>query len=324
MMSRKIYLSLLSLVMATLLFVTVSYAWASLSLINNVTGLNLSATVGDELQLSVDGVNYFTKLPASEIENIFNEVRLKDITTVNGIDFSTNPYKGASEPIANKDYISFELWIRSSRPEKHVFLYNNINDQVSYEKTDQLGTFAVSKGTLWVAKHSFFNGPTTNDLVKMGTLGKYHASEAIRISIIELNNDMNPMDDREESALSRFIYDPSENKERGFGKLFGSYSYYFQMAGYYMPVPTEFPKTSYRLSEMDPRNPYQAADNESLIATLQETEEVDDKGRPYYVSKIRINIWLEGWDPDAFDAITGDRIKIQLQFKSAHKAPKMD
>jgi len=324
MIRKKIYLSILSLMLATLLFVTVSYAWASLSLINNVTGLNLSATVGDELQLSTDGIHFHTSLPSEELESLFKDVRLSDITTVDGINFTNNPYKGEVKPIVNKDYISFELWIRSSRPEKHVYLYNNVNDLVTYDQTNVIGTFVVSKGTLWVAKHTFFNGPTVNDVVQMGTLARYHASHAVRISIIELNDDKNPLDLRSEEELSRLIYDPSEDATRGYGKLFGSYSYYFQMAGYYMPVPSETPNTTYRLTKMDPTNPYLAANNDSLIATLQETEEVDEKGRTYYVSKIQVNIWLEGWDPDAFDAIADDRLKIQLQFKSAQKAENKD
>jgi len=31
-----------------------------------------------------------------------------------------------------------------------------------------------------------------------------------------------------------------------------------------------------------------------------------------------MTIWLEGWDADLFDAILGDRIKMQFEFKAVH------
>ena len=70
------------------------------------------------------------------------------------------------------------------------------------------------------------------------------------------------------------------------------------------------------MTEIDPNNPYQALDNDSLITVLQETDEVNEKGRSIYRGKIRINIWIEGWDADAFDSVENDRLKIQLQFKA--------
>ena len=89
----------------------------------------------------------------------------------------------------------------------------------------------------------------------------------------------------------------------------------------YVELPTEIPVVSYRLSEMDRFNPYQALDNESLVLDLQPTGVIDEiTGKEIYQGKVRVNIWIEGWDADAFDALDKDRMKIQLQFKLAQRA----
>ena len=74
---------------------------------------------------------------------------------------------------------------------------------------------------------------------------------------------------------------------------------------------------SYRLTTFDPTNPYIAENDDSQVATMIATEDVNSDGDPIFRAKVRINIWIEGWDADAFNSILNDRIKIQLKFKAA-------
>jgi hypothetical protein len=74
------------------------------------------------------------------------------------------------------------------------------------------------------------------------------------------------------------------------------------------------------LTEFDPTNPYIALDDDSQVATMVATEYVNEDGKPIYRAKVRINIWIEGWDADAFDSVENDRVLIQLQFKVANYA----
>jgi hypothetical protein len=46
------------------------------------------------------------------------------------------------------------------------------------------------------------------------------------------------------------------------------------------------------------------------------SDQKDDKNQTYYVGKVTMNIWLEGWDADCFDAILDDVIRIQLKFRA--------
>jgi len=299
-----------------MLLTTVTFAWISMSAISNIDGLGITASSGSELEISIDGENYSSQLPSILIQDLIGEMKLYDVTTLDGINFQTGGFRDVADALPNEHYLSFDLWFRTVRNEKSLYLINNIKDLVTFD-SNMPGTYVISRGVFWVAPVSFLNGPNAQDLVEKGDLGVYYGSDTIRISVIEQNDDTNPMDLRTEDELKRFIYDPSENFDRGYGKLYGAYNYFFQTAQYWMDTPREIQQASYRLSEFDPNNPYQALDNEYMVGQMIETEDINIDGKTYYRTKVRINIWIEGWDADTFDAVDKDVVKIQLQFKSA-------
>lgn len=313
---KKLYMSLLLLGLVLLLLTTATFAWLGLSNINTIDGLSLTATTGDFLEISFDGVNFSTSLDPELIADIIDNVRLTDVTTLDAISFYRGGLKDSDLAVTNKEYLSFPLWFRTVERERHVFLVNNVNDQVSFDTTMR-GTYFVSRGVTWRSPHTFINGPEATDIVESGDQGVYYAADAVRIGFVELLDANNPLDERETTTLRSLIYDPSENPERGFGKSYGMLSYFIADTGRTNFSPPEvFPNTQYRLTEFAPFNPYQALDNTSLIAELVPNGEVNEDDRPYYVGKVQVSIWIEGWDADAFDAIVNDRLKIQLEFKS--------
>lgn len=314
-MVRKFYLSLLSVLLLTFIFGTVTYAWIIDP--TSVEGLSLTATTGSELLISVDGENYSQSLSPSDIEALFREIFLIDVTSMDGINFYTGGVRERERAIENEHYISFELWFQTTQPERHVYLVNNVNDQASF--TEEVhGTYVISRGVPWIAKTTFLNGPNESDIVQRGDQGIYFGSDAVRISVIELRNEDNPLDTRADSEFRRLIYDPSENPERGFGKYYGSFNYFMAIMNYTnFRLPTVVPPTVYQLTQFPSYDPFQALDNQSQVMELIATEDTDADGKTYYRGKIRVNIWVEGWDADAFDAINEDILRIQLQFKAA-------
>jgi len=151
----------------------------------------------------------------------------------------------------------------------------------------------------------------------------YYASEAIRISFQEIKDTNNLLDERLEEELQTFLYDPSENEERGYGVSYGAFSYFLISAQVPIEIPALMQNVKYHLSTFDPNNPYQALDDESLIANLQPSDAVSSTGKTLYRGKIIINVWVEGWDADAFNSILSDRIKIQLKFKAARSSSQL-
>lgn len=316
---RRVYLSLVTLMFVGIIFGTVSYAWISLSSINNVDGISLGASVGNELEISLDGINYSTELPAASLTELFGDIRLIDVTSLDGKTFQLGGLRPVGPAYENQDFLSFELWFQTARPERNIFLINNVSHLVSYDSTMN-GTYVVSRGVSWVAKYDFLNGPLPTDVVRRGDRDTYYASDTIRISVNEENDQLNPLDTRSENELKSFLFDPSGNAERGYGFAYGAYSYFVANTRYYIDLPTQIPEVSYRLTEFDPTNPYIALNDDSQVATMVPTEYVNEDGKPIYRAKVRINIWIEGWDADAFDSVENDRVLIQLQFKVANYA----
>lgn len=314
---RRIYLSFITLIFLGIIFGTVSYAWISLSTINNVDGISLGASVGNELEISLDGINFSNELPAASLTEVFGDIRLIDVTSLDGKNFQLGGLRPEGPAKENLHYLSFELWFQTARPERNIFLINNVSDLVSYDSTMN-GTYVVSRGVSWAAKFDFQNGPLPTDIVHRGDRDTYYASETIRIAVNEENDQLNPLDTRTTDELRSFLFDPSGKPERGYGFAYGAHSYFIASSKYYIWLPTEFPEVSYRLTQFSPDNPYIALDDDSQVATMIDSGETNIDGDPIYRAKVRINIWIEGWDADAFDSVENDRVLIQLQFKVAN------
>ena len=314
-MMRKLYISLLAFLLGFIILGTVTYAWITIATVNNIEGLYLSASTGEELQISIDGYHFSSILDEESMLSIFENQSLKDVTTTNGIDFYRGGLNTSGQAIVNKDYLSFELWFRTTTDERYVYLVNDVSEQMSYDITME-GTYFISKGVEWKSNADFIYDE--EDIVRAGETRTYYAKDSIRIGIQEVLD--LPYDQRDENSLKTFIYDPSKNPLRGYGSTYGAYSYFISTQEESIKIPEEIPQTTYELTKIADDNPYQALDNQSLITELQPTGYLDEDGKEIYQAKVIINIWIEGWDADAFNAILKDYLKIQLQFKNLKKA----
>lgn len=316
---RKMYLSIITVTFFLLIFGTVTYAWIGLSNVNTIDNMSLTATTGNQLEISLDGTNYSRTLSTETLEELIGNIKLADVTTSDLINFEGGGLNETREVIANKSYLTFDLWFRTTERERHIYLVNNSSDLATYDSPSP-GTFVVSRGVNWRASTTFINGPDMSDIVEEGQEGIYHASDAVRIGIKELKDPENTLDERDENDLETLIFDPSENPDRGYGKAYGAFSFFIAKTGLQsFRLPSEKPETIYQLTQFAPFNPYIPLNDDSLIAELLPTDEEDEEGRPYLKGKVRVSVWIEGWDADAFDAIAKDRIKIQLEFKAGYK-----
>jgi len=302
-----------------MIFGTVTYAWITMASVNTLEGMSLTATSGNELLISIDGIHYGRDLPASALENLLNEIELVDVTSPDGINFIRGGLNADDIVVKNIHYLSFELWLQTEQPEHQVYLVDNVSKLIQFDTT-MSGTYVVSRGVNWKSNFTFINGPLIGDLIEKGDEHVYYASEAVRISIQEIKDLDNPLDTRSDEELNTFIYDPSENQDRGYGVSYGALSYFLVSAQIAIDLPTIMQDVSYRLSTFDINDPYKALDDESMIASLQPSESTGSTGKTLYRGKIIINVWIEGWDADAFNSILSDRIKVQLKFKAARSS----
>ena len=313
---RKFNVSIMSLLFSATIFGTVTYAWFSMAKTNILDNLTINITTGEHLEISLDNVNYYKKLPAKVLkEAIGDELALQDVTSSDGINFVGGPLKDG-EVRENIDYLSLTFWFRTTARERDVYLVDNVSRDVNYGDIAD-GTYVVSKGINWQADNTFVNGPDAlTDVVYSGQRGMYYGADAIRISFVEEKDETNPHDIRSIDSLRRFIFDPSGNPERGFGKSYGAFAYFKAKRKEDITIPEVIPVTKFNLTEFSEANPYLPLNNDSKVMELIETIDKSSNENTYYRGKVTVNIWLEGWDADCFNAVYTDTIVVQLKFKA--------
>jgi len=303
---RKATLSIVLTLILFLTFGTTTLAWISLPRTNVIDDISFNARTSDGLEISLDGINYSDNIEKEALMEIIRNVKFSDVTSRNGIDFKQG-YTESGIPFKNKDYLSIDVYFRSKSNRRSIYLANNLTRQnTSYENLSEFKdeTFIISKGVDQVLPVTYLHGPNSDDLRTVGSSYKYYGSDAIRVSSVEQSPNANY--ELEDPIVK--IFDLSENRERGYGKPYGALSYFETVMGLdelSIPAP---PETIYELTSFDEYNI--PNNDQSLITFLRQ---VDDSG--YFKAKATINIWIEGWDADAFDVILGDNIKIQLAFK---------
>lgn len=298
---RKLKWLIASTIFLSLTFFTSVYAWLQISNINMIDNIYLGVRLGDELEISVDGINFYKTIDKNLVDELIKDLSFKDVTTTNNEKFTLGPALYFKEAKKNIDYLSLDLWFRVTPEEnieedrvfKEVYLVNNLDvtyDDAMNNKT--VGTYITSKGRTWKSDYSFNNG---NEIIKTGDINKYFAKDAMRIGV--------------KSNSNQFIFDTSEDEYRGYGKPYGAFDYYNSKNEFKTTLPKDIPNTLYDLSSEYGHTGIMN-NNNSLIVSLERTDN-------YYIGMATINIWLEGWDADAFDAIKKDSLLIQLEFQVA-------
>ncbi len=300
---KKIIISFLTLVLLVMSLGTATYAWITMARSNIIDEISIYARFEDDIEISLDGETYYRELPANVLFQNIQKSKLLEVTTNDGINF--HHIKSDVEVVKNRDYLSFEFYIRTNSTREHeVYLANNISNEITYEDVGKEGTYVVSRGVQFKSPVTFLYD--IDDTVHAGEIRTYYASKAVRIATIT------EVDGKQKIK----IFDLSGDEHRGYAKPYGATSYYNTVLHTNLVLPEEGPETIYKLSEFEENAPF-ALDDASHILSLTETMNVN--GKTYYCGKVTINIWLEGWDADLFDPVLKDRIKIQLQFKAVRK-----
>ncbi|NLD26931.1 MAG: hypothetical protein GX661_06185 [Acholeplasmataceae bacterium] len=317
--TRKLLFSIFSFTFFFSILGTVTYAWFSLSQLNRLNNLDINIVTGDEFQISLDGINFSKEISTEDIERVIGtQALLADVTSFDGETFVFGILNKDKTPVANVDYLSFTLYFRTTRPQKYVYLVDNVSDQVQYDQVRD-GTYVVSQGIDWRADCTFLNGPNPEtDMVYPGERKTFYASDAVRISFIEEKIVENPLDQRSGSELSKKIFDLSGAPERGYGILFGELSYFNEKHNTDLLPPSTIPNTIYHLTHFEEYNPRIAVNRNSEILEMIETDKKDEENNTYYLGKVQVYVWIEGWDADCFNAIYNDSLRIRLKFQAGN------
>ena len=61
--------------------------------------------------------------------------------------------------------------------------------------------------------------------------------------------------------------------------------------------------------------------NKAAIVKLTTVDDDDDEKARYYYGVVKVQMWIEGWDPDCYNAIMAGKLKVKLSFGGSSKKP---
>lgn len=304
-LTRKLIMSIMTLAFAFIALGTTTFAWFTLSNTVTVSQFEAKVTAGSGIEISVDdGLNYYSTVPVSAIEdalalknfNIASGFKLVDLTSTDGINFKTL----ANEEVT-KGYIELKLTFRSPEKDTNVYLGGDT-------MFDLTGT-----GIGWTSDAKFVIGKNGEDDVyfNTGQSSTFYAAHAARMSFT------GSVKSGESSIDKTLVYEAPELEPISgthFGNRvlnnepspFWAVSYYEVKNQVTLSLPTE---GNLPVSSITSGTTTEATDDSNLIIVTL-SEEISG----YYVGVVTLRIWIEGWDPDCFNAILEDSLKVNLHF----------
>ena len=317
-LSRKLLLSIVTVALALVTLGATTFAWFTLSTRAEVQEFEVEVTSGAGIEISADGKSYSNYIKKDDIYAAIDRAGsskvLDHVTSPDGIKFTTIGFNESDGKVhfnnpAASGWTEFKLWFRSPENGVEVYMLHN--------------TTVTSTGINWVADADF--NLKANLPMKVGDTYKLYGANAVRISTTE--NTVTPPNPDSGSDFSYADGKSANVFELGFEddqKLgttiqteYGSVAYYNTKNSNNPITPTVNDKlpTVYgynNLPELEDLNTSDITDAHVPVATLTAASNIS--GTTLYYGQITVRIWLEGWDPDMFNAIMADKIRIHLFF----------
>lgn len=301
-LSRKLLVSLLLLIFSVFALGTATFAWFSLSDTATVSQFdaNISSSEGIEVSLGDSNPEFYTNIPIDAVNNFLNgagygvNFRMNHITSPDGKSFESLNGTQITSPSAG-GYIEFPMRIRSTSANVPIYL--------------AVGTGLSSEPKNWVADIEFKNSQGTT--VYGGDANDYYIANAARFSISSVVGGTETVMVIYE--LPEYAY--GNNTDTQYGnrvlgttpQLEGAVHYYNQKKGF-----TSYPEEDYDglvyTGKTLPATDTSVVGLPSIVTLGTNTTD------GYFYALIKVRVWIEGWDPDCFDALYGTKLKIDLKF----------
>ncbi|MCR5564783.1 MAG: hypothetical protein K6F59_03170 [Gammaproteobacteria bacterium] len=321
--TRKLLVSILAVILTLITLGATTFAWFTLTNVNSVGNIELNVTTGEGLLISLDGVTYTAKLKAEDIQTVIgNGLKFRPVSSVDGKNFSemvsvsgdTVHNAQLEDSRINKDYVCFPIWFRGTNvPEPTIgqagpaiYLTNLVQDGTA--PTD--ATYINSTGVSFKTSVSYTD--EEGNVVPVNNVATKYAKDATRLAFV-LPDTSN---DKIRSTNGKIFDLSATGATQGYGLANGQASYYSAQN------PTS-PITSSILSNLPTQTVQRtltSSFNENTIASNNDSNILElTKSGSYYVGKVFVVLWIEGWDANCYEAIAKDRITCQLHFKLAGK-----
>lgn len=284
--TKKILTTTLSLVLMMLVLGTGVFAWFTINTKTSATGLSGTAEAADGgfyIKLADDD-NWTDVL---DLSGVAKGIRLKDITTQDGINFTDLEGNNAEEG----QWIEFDLEFITGSTYTNIYL-------------EEL-TIKTTKSTTWVSEVT-----TDDESFKKGDEIKGYLGDAIRVS---LEGDNTVIIEKEEDSTE------SDNTI-GFGGR--AMKYYNAIYPNKQINETSAPSRTDIVANTLLTDPQKIVEAKTDINGIQKVtfnggETTQDLDASFTkTGKITVRVWLEGWDGEAFNAVANGEVKIDFKFRA--------
>ncbi len=300
--TRKLLVSIFAITLSMFALGTATFAWFTLTDTATVSqfSANITSSDGIEVSLGTDNSAFYTSVPLSAVINYLNgagygdSFKMNHITSTDGKVFQDMRGEAKNNPTAD-GYIEIPMRIRSLSSNVPIYLSKNSG--------------LSSDAKTWISDADFTNSKGKE--VSAGQSLNYFIANAARFSVSSLAGENETV--KLVYELPENAYGSESNEEYGnkvlnqTPQLNGAVHYYNQKRGY-----ISYPAESYNgLVYTGKTLPATTTTfvGQPAIVTLGGTPV-----NGYYYTTIIVRVWIEGWDPDCFDALYGSTIKIDLQF----------
>lgn len=338
--TRKLFLSVLTVAFALVTLGATTFAWFTLNTTAEVQTINATLTAGTGIEISLNNSVYKNSITNAEletfIETALSSYKFDDLTSQNGIIITEMDNTAVAH--TSRRYLEFDLWFRSPTEGARVYLLT--------------GTQTASVGVNWTSDASFTytgRGVSGVDAINAGDSIVIYAADCLRISFEEFEASTTDFSFTSTNSAQVYEFDPYFSGETSSNARLGTtivttsgmVLYYNEKSDVDIPTATinntvilpGEDGTGARLLDQNNLVPQANLSPDegdvktaggALAVPLMTLSKKKDATDVFYYGYTKVRIWIEGWDPDCFNAILGKSFSVDLKFGGGIPQPEED
>lgn len=308
-LSKKLFISVLTLIVTVGAFAATTFAWFTLGNTATVGTFTGDVTAGEGLEVRLEGGAWTNYISASEIQDyiddVYEFVAFNAITSEDGISFTKlviGDTSLAMVTVSDPEYISIPLEFRSATTGIVHLSSVILNDNGTSWSNDGREFTDANGNTINAFDHEDGAGSVTE-----------HVSNAVRVSIVDNN-----AADAEDYTAKVFEQTTAVNDNVvGMGtNVLGAHSFFKSrytgnndvINAYDDLFAAAEPAATVQLDAVSS----DLAENPNPVVNLS-TEATNG----YHTASVIINVWIEGWDANTYNALFNQILQVSLAFKKA-------
>lgn len=293
---KKLVLSILTVILSAVAVGTAGFAWFTLTNTATVQAFEGQIISDEGIEISLDGINWYTTLTTAVIENhIFNSdfQEFRAVTSPNGTQIRNN--NEAQSVASATDYIQFTLHFRSS----------------SATAISWTSVALTSEGVPFTSNVDFTDGHGNE--IEAGQQFTAYGANGIRVSFA--------------AGANVVVYERGDGSEApGTNKALGGLAAADLSNGgegangsvnYYKETADELPLNADEVTVPDTITTLGSGVNILSLALVDYDNppaDIELNSHTHYGTVI-VRIWLEGWDPDTYNAVLADKVQVSFVFE---------